>query len=113
MKLDNMISIAVEAAEDKKALNITILDISDVTTIGDYFVICTGNSERQVMAIADNIEEKMHESGYSLRNKEGYRTGRWILMDFGDVIVHVFHKEDREFYNLDRVWKDAKKIEHE
>lgn len=109
--LNSRLKTVILAAEDKKAYDIRVLDISDLTSIGDYFIILSGNSQRQVMAIADEIEEKMKEAGYELRNKEGYRNGRWILLDYGDIVVHVFHKEDREFYNLERLWVDAEEVD--
>ncbi|SHH49884.1 ribosome silencing factor [Caloranaerobacter azorensis] len=109
--IDNRISVILEAADDKKAFDIKLLDISDITTIADFFVFASGNNERQVIAIVDEIEDKMYQLGYEVINKEGYREGRWVLLDFGDIIVHVFHKEDREFYNLDRLWIDAKEID--
>lgn len=109
--IDNRISVILEAADNKKAFDIKLLDISNITTIADYFIFASGNNERQVMAIADEIEDKMYELGYDVMSKEGYRAGRWVLLDYGDIIVHVFHKEDREFYNLDRLWIDAKEID--
>lgn len=109
--INEKMSIVLDSASDKKALDIVLLNISKLTTISDYFVICSGNSERQVKAIADVVEEKMLEAGYKVYNKEGYKTARWILLDFGDVVVHVFHKEDREFYNLERLWVDSENID--
>lgn len=109
-ELDNRISIILKAGDDKKALDIKAIDISRLTNIADYFIIFSGNNERQVVAIADEIEDKMKEAGYELHHKEGYRTGRWILLDYGDIIVHIFHKEDRDFYNLERIWIDGTEI---
>ncbi|KPU27875.1 iojap family protein [Caloranaerobacter sp. TR13] len=109
--IDNRISVILEAADNKKAFDIKLLDISNITTIADYFIFVSGNNERQVIAIADEIEDKMYQLGYDVISKEGYREGRWVLLDFGDIVVHVFHKEDREFYNLDRLWIDAKEID--
>ncbi len=103
----------VLAADDKKAFDIRVLNISELTSIADFFVILSGNSQRQILAITDQIEEKMNDAGYKMLNKEGYRTGRWVLLDYGDIVVHVFHKEDREFYNLERLWLDAEEIEVE
>lgn len=107
------LSIILKSADDKKAFDMKVLNISKLTNIADYFVILSGNSQRQVMAIADDIEEKMYNNGYELKHKEGYNTGRWILLDYGDIIVHVFYKEDREFYNLERLWADAEDIDVE
>ena len=109
--MNNRLRTIILAAEDKKAYDITVLNITKLTSIGDYFVILSGNSQRQVMGITDEIDDKMSKAGYKLRNKEGYKNGRWILLDFGDIVVHVFHKEDREFYNLERLWVDAEEID--
>lgn len=98
---------AYEAAESKKAQDIKVMDIRDISPITDYFIICSGSSTVQVKAIADEIELKLSEAGHYMYHKEGYSTGHWILLDFGNVIVHVFHKEDREFYSLERLWADA------
>lgn len=98
------------AAANKKANDIKILNVSDISPIADYFVICSGNSTIQVKAIADEIEDKMEEKGYTLKHKEGYHGARWILLDYGNVIAHVFHKEDREFYGIERLWADAEAV---
>lgn len=111
--MKNSSSIAYDissAAADKKAHDIKILNIGEVSTLTDYFVICSGNSSVQVQAIADQIEDKMVEKGYEPRHKEGYANARWVLLDYGDVIAHVFYKEDREFYNLERLWADVQII---
>ena len=109
--MNNRLKTIILAAEDKNAYDITVLNISELTSIGDYFVILSGNSQRQVMAITDEIDDKMSKAGYEVRNKEGYRNGRWIILDYGDIVVHIFHKEDREFYNLERLWIDAEEID--
>jgi ribosome-associated protein len=98
---------ACSAAENKKAQDIKVLDIRDISPITDYFIICSGSSTVQVKAIADEVETKLVENGFYLYHKEGYNTGRWVLLDFGNAIVHVFHNEDREFYSLERLWADA------
>lgn len=109
--IDEKISVIVKAADNKKAFNIKVLDISKLTTISDYFVIASGNATTQVDAIANEIENKMEDRGYHLQQKEGQKSSRWIILDYGDIIVHVFHKEDREFYNLERLWADAKDVD--
>lgn len=109
--IDKRISIIAKACNDKKGLNIKLLNLKKLTPIADYFVITSGNSTTQVAAIVDEIEEKMEIAGYSLLGKEGYETARWVLMDFGDIVVHVFHREDREFYNLEKLWADSEEIE--
>ncbi len=111
--MTEQLSIIIKSADDKKAFDMKVLKITKLTSIADYFVILSGNSERQVMAISDDIDEKMHTNGYELKHKEGYSSGRWVLLDYGDIIVHVFHKEDRNFYNLERLWADAENIDTE
>ena len=95
-----MARIAYDALNEKKGEDIKIIDIAEVSTLGDYFVIANGN----------NVEEEMHKAGFSLRQREGRASGSWILLDFGDVIIHVFDKESRAFYNIERAWKDGKEI---
>lgn len=101
---------ACKAADSKKALDIKVLDIKYISPITDYFIICSGSSTVQVKAIADEIESRLNEGGFNLYHKEGYNTGRWILLDFGYVIIHVFHQEDRDFYSLERLWADAEVV---
>ncbi len=106
LDLETKLSIITKACEDKKGIDIKVLNITKLTPIADYFVIVSGNSSTQVMAIADEVEDKMLQAGAEEIIKEGYQSGRWILMDFNDIIVHAFHKEEREFYNLERLWSD-------
>ncbi|BAU27148.1 ribosome-associated protein [Aneurinibacillus soli] len=103
--------IAARAADDKKAHKVMLLDIQGLSVIADYFVICHGNSEPQVQAIVDNIKDSVEEAGATLKGREGYDDARWVLMDLGDVVVHVFHRDEREFYNIERLWKDARVVE--
>ncbi|MFP4661807.1 MAG: ribosome silencing factor [Halanaerobiales bacterium] len=102
--------MAAEAADDKKAIDIEVLDVQELTIIADYFVICSGNSETQVKAIANGIEKELSEEGIEPQKVAGKQDSRWILMDYADVIIHIFHKDEREFYELDRLWADAEKI---
>ena len=95
-----MANRAIELLKEKKAKDIKLLDIHELTTIADYFIIATGNSTTQKMDLA----------GYEMHHKEGFRNGRWILLDFGNIIIHLFHDEERKFYNLERLWVDAKSI---
>lgn len=111
INIDNRILTIVKSADDKKAFDIRVLNISKLSSIADYFIIASGNSQRQVASISDEIEERMNKNGHELLGKEGYSTGRWILLDFGDIIVHVFYKEDRDFYNLERLWADAEALD--
>jgi len=108
--IEEKISVIVKACADKKGFNIKILDISELSTVTDYFVIVSGNSPNQVMAIADEIEDKMDLASYELLGKEGYREGTWILLDYGDIVVHIFKKEEREFYGLEKVWADSREL---
>lgn len=106
-----LLNIAVEAADDKKAMNIVALDLQGVSLIADYFVICHGNSDTQVQSIATEIRKRVQETGAVIKGIEGMNSARWVLMDLGDVVVHVFHRDEREFYNIERLWSDAKIVE--
>ena len=103
-----MALLAVEALEDKKAEDITIIDISEVSVLADYFIIADGSNRNQVQAMADSAEEALGRAGYDAKQIEGYQSANWILMDYKDIIVHVFSKEDRAFYDLERIWRDGK-----
>ena len=105
-----MALLAVEALEDKKAEDITIFDISEVSVLADYFIIADGNNKNQVQSIVDNVQEELFKAGYEMKQMEGYREGNWILLDFGDIIIHIFDKENRLFYDLERIWKDGKEV---
>ena len=96
---------------DRKAMGVVVLDMRDSSPITDYFLICSGGSERQVRAIADAIDEELGPLGLTSLGVEGYREGHWILMDYGDVIVHVFSQETREYYDLERLWANAPRID--
>jgi ribosome-associated protein len=102
--------VAVDAASDKKASDIMLLDIRDVTTIADYFVICSGNNPRQIQAIADAIDEELGKQGANVLHKEGVADTGWLLLDFGDIIVHIFGNKEREYYRLERLWSEAKTV---
>lgn len=106
-----MAKLAIEALEDKKAEDIHVIDISEVSVIADYFVIAGGSNRSQIQALCDNVEEKLGKAGNIVRQIEGYDTANWILMDFGDVIIHIFDKENRLLYDLERIWRDGKQIE--
>lgn len=96
-----------DALEDKKAMDIRIIDISKISVIADYFVIASGANINQVQAMSDNVDEAMGKVKENSRQIEGYATGNWILMDFNDIIVHIFDKDARGFYNLDKIWHDG------
>lgn len=108
-----MARIAWNALSDKKGEDIKIIDITGISVLADYFIIANGNSDSQVNALVDNVEEELHKAGYPLRQREGQASGSWALLDFGDIIVHVFDKENRLFYDLERIWKDGKDISAE
>ncbi|GLZ39661.1 ribosome silencing factor [Actinokineospora sp. NBRC 105648] len=105
--------VAAAAAADKKAGDVIVLDVSDQLVITDCFVIASAANERQVGAIVENVEEKMREAGTKPVRREGAREGRWVLLDFVDVVVHVQHAEERSFYGIERLWKDCPRIEFE
>ena len=103
-----MAKLAYTALSEKKGGDIKIIDIHEVSVMADYFIIADGSNLNQVQAMADNVEEKMAEAGYQVRQTEGYQSANWILLDYGDVIVHAFNREDRLFYDLERIWRDGK-----
>lgn len=105
-----MAKLAFEALSDKKAEDIKIINIEEVSVLADYFIIASGTNRNQVQAMADNVEEELHKAGYPVKQTEGYRSANWILMDFGDIIVHMFDSENRLFYDLERIWRDGKQI---
>lgn len=101
---------AVDAAADKKASDVLLLDIREVTAFADYFVICSGSNRRQLQAIADAIDEHLSAQGARLLHREGDAESGWLLLDFGDVIVHILGPKEREYYDLERLWSDAKTV---
>ncbi len=103
-----MVQLAITALEDKKGEDIRVIDIREVSVLADYFLIASGSNANQVQAMADNVQEELGKAGYDCRQVEGYQSANWILMDYGDIIVHVFDKEDRLFYDLERIWRDGK-----
>lgn len=111
LTVSEIAQLAAQAAIDKKAIDTVVLDIRGLSLIADYFVIASGNSETQVSAIAKEIKDKMHQNNVDIKGAEGLEQARWILIDTGDVVIHVFHKDERNFYNLERLWGDAPKVE--
>lgn len=111
MTSHDIMKLAIEAIEERKGMDVVALDLADISLIADYFIICHGNSDVQVKTITTEIRKKMADHNVTVKNIEGQDTARWVLIDLGDVIVHVFHREDREFYNLERLWSDAKAVE--
>lgn len=108
MTITEMYQLICKAASDKKARDIVIMDMQGLMNSTDYFVVCSANTATQVRAIADNIEEEMAKAGISFNHKEGYREGEWVLLDYGDVVAHIFMQEAREYFALERLWGDAK-----
>lgn len=106
-----MARIAFKALDEKKGEDIKIIDISGVSVLADYFIIANGNSDSQVNALVDHVEESLHQAGFQLKQREGQGTGSWVLLDFGDIIVHIFDKENRLFYDLERIWRDGKDVD--
>ena len=104
--------MAARCLENKKAVDILLLDVSEITTIADYFIIATGESKRQLKACADHIDEVLSSKGMNEHNLEGISNLEWVLMDYGDVIVHIFDKEARLHYGLERLWGDAPKVDY-
>ncbi len=97
--------------DNKKASDIVILDVQNLSSIADYFIICTGTSTKHATALADELEKKFNKKDVFIRHKEGYDNGKWILLDYFDVVVHIFTEDERKFYDLERIWKDAKYVE--
>ena len=108
MDAKEKVQLIAQFMEDKKALDVELISLEGLTIIADYFVVCSGTSSTHVRGIADEVEYQMGEKGIAYHHVEGYDTAKWILMDYGDVIVHVFYEEDRQYYNLERLWKTAK-----
>ena len=106
-----MVKTAVAALQDKKGEDIRVIDISGVTVIADYFIIASGSTPNQVQALVHDVEEQMYKAGYDDPRVEGYNTASWVLLDYNDVIVHVFSQDDRLFYDLERIWRDGKEID--
>ena len=109
-KAREMAKIAYQALEEKKAEDIRVINIEQVSVLADYFLIASGTNRNQTQAMADNVEVMLHKAGYQPRQTEGYQTANWILMDYGDIIVHIFDTENRLFYDLERIWRDGKAI---
>lgn len=108
-----MVCTAYDALEEKKGINIKIIDISQVSVIADYFIIATGNNSNQVSALVENVEEQMHKKNFSMKQREGGGHSPWVLLDYTDIIVHVFEKESRSFYDLEHIWHDGTEVVRE
>ncbi len=112
-QINEKIKLILNACDDKKAYNFAIIDISSISSICDYFIICSGNSDRQTQAIADEVELKSRQAGYEIYHKEGMEKGRWILLDMEDIYVHIFHRDERDIYDLETLWSEGKFIDSE
>ena len=108
-----MVRLAIEALEEKKAIDLRVIDIRQVSVIADYFIIASGSNVSQVQALADSATEALERNGHSPRQIEGYGSASWILMDYGDIIIHVFSEESRVFYDLERIWRDGADVDTE
>ena len=111
MKSNDMAKLAVAALEDHKAEDISVIDIREVSPIADYFIIASGNNQNQLQAMRDAADEALYKAGIKVQQVEGNQNSTWILMDYNDIIIHIFSKEDRLFYDLERIWRKRKKID--
>lgn len=108
--IKKVLEAVVDGIEDKKAHDVIALDLQGVSLIADYFVICTGKSDTQVLAISNEVKKVAQKLGLPIKGIEGEQTARWVLVDIGDVVVHIFHHEEREYYNIEKIWTDAKVV---
>ena len=111
MNSNEIAKLAITALEDKKAEDIKVIDISEVSVIADYFIIANGTNRSQIQTLSDHVEETLGKAGVLLKQVEGYDNANWVLLDFCDVIIHIFDKENRLFYDLERIWRDGKMID--
>ncbi len=109
--MNNALKIAVKAIEDKKGIDLVALDIRSVAAFADYFLICSGDSSRQIQAIADEVQQKLAAGGQRPAHVEGYNNAEWILMDYLDLVVHIFSRKARAYYDLERLWRDAQVLQ--
>ncbi|KOO43851.1 ribosome silencing factor [Priestia koreensis] len=111
MQEREILTLVAKAADDKRAEDVIALNMQGVSLVADYFVICHGNSDKQVQAIAREIKEKAHENELNVKRIEGLEEARWVLVDLGDVVAHIFHKDERDYYKLERLWGDAPHVD--
>lgn len=111
MENRELLVTAVKAADDKRAEDIVVLNMKGISLIADYFLICHGNSDKQVQAIANELKDQAEELGYHVKRMEGFDEGKWVLIDLGDIVAHVFHRDERGYYNLERLWGDAPTVD--
>jgi len=110
-QLDERVVLALQAAAEKKAIDPTVLDLREIASFTDFFVITSGANERQVQAISDEVYETLKKAGSTAARVEGYKTAEWILLDYGDFLVHIFEQKARSFYDLERLWRESKRVE--
>lgn len=108
-----MATLAWKALDDKKGNEIRVIDIEKVSSIADYFIIANGDNRNQVQAMSDNVEEMLGRAGYEPKQIEGYQNANWILLDYGDIVVHIFSADDRRFFDLERIWRDGITVSEE
>ena len=113
MTSKELAKLACDALDDKKALEIKVIKIENVSTLADYFIIASGTNHNQVQAMADNVDETLGRAGYEPKQIEGYQNANWILMDYRDIVIHIFDEENRLFYDLERIWRDGTVVEVE
>ncbi|MBR1477972.1 MAG: ribosome silencing factor [Lachnospiraceae bacterium] len=111
MDIKEKLKLIIDALQDKKAEDIKLIDISEISVLADYFVIAGGSNKSQIQTLSDNVCEKLGKAGFPEKQIEGYSTANWILIDFGDIIVHIFDKENRLLYDIERLWRDGKPVE--
>ena len=111
MTSKELTKLAVAALEDRKAEDVTVIDISEISPIADYFIIANGTNQNQLQAMRDAADEALYKDGVKVQQIEGNQSSTWILMDYGDIIIHIFSKEDRLFYDLERTWRDGKVVD--
>ena len=110
-KTRTVAALAINALRDKKAEDVRVIDISQVSVLADYFIIAGGSNKNQIQALSDHVEETLGKAGFPVRQVEGYAAANWILLDFGDIIIHIFDKENRLLYDLERIWRDGRQVE--
>ena len=113
MTSKELAKLACDALDDKKALEIKVINIENVSTLADYFIIASGTNHNQVQAMADNVDETLGRAGYEPKQIEGYQNANWILMDYRDIVIHIFDEENRLFYDIERIWRDGTVVEVE
>lgn len=109
-RIHELVKLAYHCLDEKKAENITVIDISALSVVADYFIIASGDNLRQTAALCEHVEETLGRAGFACRQTEGRQSAAWILMDYGDVIIHIFDRENRLFYDLERIWKDGHRV---